>query len=72
MNAKKDSNPLYDFVKPNGTPVKVNENSAPYAIQLGWLPVKEYEAKVVAAEAAAPKAAAPKAPVKTDKAAKAK
>lgn len=37
---------LIDFVKPNGTPVKVNSFSASLdaAIEAGWLPEKEFKA----------------------------
>ena len=45
--AKKDPQlALVDFVKPNGTPIKVNsfKDSLQAAIDLGWLPEKEYKA----------------------------
>lgn len=32
------------WIKPNGTPVPVNENSAKHARSLGWLPEAEYKA----------------------------
>jgi hypothetical protein len=37
---------LVDFIKPNGTPVKVNSFSASLeaAVALGWMPEKEFKA----------------------------
>ena len=63
----------YEFVKPSGMHIMVNENSAPHALELGWLPVKDYEAAKAPApdapKAPKPKAAEPKVPAaKTGKA----
>lgn len=32
---------MTELEKPNGTKVKVNEKSLPYALSLGWKPVKK-------------------------------
>ena len=52
MSTKKVKPELYEFVKQNGTSVKINENSAPYALEFGWLPRKEYDAKIAAPKVA--------------------
>lgn len=43
---------LFEFVKPNGTVVRVNQHSAEYAASLGWLPRADYE-KLLAEQAKA-------------------
>jgi hypothetical protein len=44
MATQKPKPSLYNFVKPNGKVIRVNETSAPHAIGLGWLPEKEFAA----------------------------
>lgn len=45
---------LLEFVKPNGTVMKVNEEAAVHAANLGWLPRADYE-KLLAEQAKAEK-----------------
>lgn len=47
---------LFEFVKPNGTVMRINATSAVQAAELGWLPRADYE-KLLVDQAKADKAA---------------